>query len=132
MYLVDTNIFLEVLLTQEKREVCKKFLDTNIENLFVSDLSLHTIGIILFRNNKEDVFQRFVNDVIFNVKIITLKVVSYKDLGEIKRAFGLDFDDAYQYKVAREHDLKMVTMDKDFEKVKKDANVLFLQDVPNI
>ena len=48
MYLIDTNIFLEVLLTQEKKETCKKFLDENIKNLYISDFSLHSIGVILF------------------------------------------------------------------------------------
>lgn len=36
MYLIDTNVFLEVLLTQKKKEVCKKFLDKNINNLYIS------------------------------------------------------------------------------------------------
>lgn len=126
MYLVDTNVFLEVLLTQQQQEVCKNFLDANTGNLYISDFSLHSIGIILFRNNKEGVFQKFVSDVIFNIKMVTLKEDSYKGLGEIKRALGLDFDDAYQYKVAKEHGIEIVTMDKDFEKVKEDTNVLFL------
>lgn len=126
MYLLDTNVFLEVLLTQERREICKNFLDANIGNLCISDISLHSIGIILFRNNKEDVFQKFVSDIILNIKKVTLNEDSYRNLVEIKRSFGLDFDDAYQYKVAKEHDLEIVTMDKDFEKVKEEADVLFL------
>ena len=34
MYLVDTNIFLEILLKQEKSKECKKFLEKN-ENIDV-------------------------------------------------------------------------------------------------
>src|SRR3990167_4086300 len=98
MYLVDTNVFLEVLLNQEKRGVCKDFLNSNIENLYITDFSLHSTGVILFRNNKEDIFQKFINDIIAHIKIITLKEDSYKDLVEIRRFFKLDFDDAYQYK----------------------------------
>ena len=30
MHLVDTNVFLEILLEQEKRETCKRFLNENI------------------------------------------------------------------------------------------------------
>ena len=33
MFLVDTNIFLEILLEQDKKESCKKFLINNIGNL---------------------------------------------------------------------------------------------------
>jgi len=126
MYLVDTNIFLEILLAQKKKEKCKEFLNTNIKELYISDFSLHSIGVILFRSNKEDVFQKFVNDIIPNIEIITLPKDLYKDLSEVKRTFKLDFDDAYQYKIAKEYGLKIVSMDKDFEKVKDEVNVIFL------
>ncbi len=127
MYLIDTNIFLEILLTQEKRDACKKFLEENVGSLYISDFSLHSIGVILFRNNREDIFQKFINDVIPNVEIITLPKKSYEDLMEIKRKLELDFDDAYQYKVAKELNLKIVTMDKDFKKIEDDANILYIQ-----
>ena len=48
MYLIDTNVFLEVLLAQEKKQICKDFLKVNIEKLNISDFSLHSIGVILF------------------------------------------------------------------------------------
>jgi len=127
MYLIDTNVFLEVLLTQEKRKICKDFLDLNVGNLYVSDFSLHSIGVILFRGNREDIFQKFVNDVIPNIEIVTLPKESYKDLVGIRERSGLDFDDAYQYRIAKEYDLEIVTMDRDFEKVmNSDINVRFL------
>ena len=125
MYLIDTNVFLEVLLTQEKRENCKKFLDDNIGNLHISDFSLHSIGVILFRNKRQDVFQKFVSDIFPNVEIVTLSKWSYDGLVEIKRKLGLDFDDAYQYMIAKDHDLKLVTMDTDFEVI-TDIHVKFL------
>jgi len=59
MFLVDTNVFLEILLKQHKREDCKKFLNNNIENLKITDFSLHSIGVILFRYGKEVIFQKF-------------------------------------------------------------------------
>src|SRR4030042_2358341 len=117
MHVIDTNIFLEILLTQEKREICKRFLDANVGTLHISDFSLHSIGVILFRNNKEGIFKKFADDVIPKVEIIGLSKESYKDLPEIKKKFDLDFDDAYQYKVVKDHNLEIVTMDNDFEKV---------------
>ena len=129
MYLIDTNIFLEVLLSQERREICKRFLDENGGDLFVSDFSLHSIGVILFRNNREDVFQKFVHDAIPNINIITLSKESYEDLAKIRSEKGLDFDDAYQYKIAQENELKIATMDKDFERIKGEGNITFLQDI---
>lgn len=40
MFLVDTNIFLEVLLIQDKEEDCKEFLDKKIGNLHITDFSI--------------------------------------------------------------------------------------------
>ncbi|MFZ3090715.1 MAG: PIN domain-containing protein [Nitrospirota bacterium] len=126
MYLIDTNIFLEILLAQERREICKKFLNNHIGNLFISDFSLHSIGVILFKNNKEDIYQKFVIDSLPQTGIITLPKESYKDLAGIKRTTGFDFDDAYQFVIAKERDLEIVTMDKDFERAKNVVKVLFL------
>lgn len=47
MFLVDTNIFLEILPGQEKKTICKEFLDDNAGNLNISDFSLHSLGVIL-------------------------------------------------------------------------------------
>ena len=39
MYLLDTNIFLEILLKQDKSDKCKAFLNDNIGLLNISDFS---------------------------------------------------------------------------------------------
>ena len=126
MYLVDTSVFLEVLLIQDKRKICKDFFDLNIGNLYISDFSLHSIGVILLRNKKEDIFQRFTIDVVPNIDIITLPKSSYEHLVETKVKFGLDFDDTYQYMVAKEYGLAIATIDSDFKKVSDYVNVQFL------
>ena len=126
MFLVDTNIFLEILLTQEKQDACRKFLEENVGSLFISDFSLHSIGVIWFRNNREEVFKKFLKDIIPNLEITTLPKMSYEDLAEIKKKLGLDFDDAYQYQVARKRNLKIVTMDKDFKKIGNKADILYM------
>ncbi len=73
-----------------------------------------------------EVIQKFVKDILPNVKIITLSKRSYQSLSDIKRKFGLDFDDAYQYKIAKDNNLELVTLDRDFEKIKNDLIVVFL------
>ena len=72
MFLADTNIFLEILLGQDKKEECKRFLINNIGNLSITDFSLHSIGVILFRYNKEDIFQKFVKDVMSDIRLLSL------------------------------------------------------------
>jgi hypothetical protein len=56
-FLVDTNVFLEILLSQDKKEHCKMFLNNNIGILNITDFSFHSIGVILFRYAKEDIFR---------------------------------------------------------------------------
>lgn len=90
---------------------------------------MHSIGVILFRNSKEKIFKIFLTDILPNVEIITLSKKSYEDLAEIKRKLYLDFDDAYQYKIAWEHHIEIVTIDRDFEKVKDNVKVIFIQDI---
>ena len=46
MFLLDTNIFLEILLQQEKSAAwaCKAFIQKHSEHIYISDFSLHSIG----------------------------------------------------------------------------------------
>jgi len=74
-YLLDTNIFLEIILEQDRSQEAKAFL-TNSEDslLYISDYSLHSIGNLLFRRNKHEIFRDFVLDITENMglQILTL------------------------------------------------------------
>jgi predicted nucleic acid-binding protein len=124
-FLVDTNVFLEILLSQDKKEHCKMFLNDNIGILNITDFSFHSIGVILFRYAKEDIFQKFIEDVIPNIQLISLPIKLYIEVINAKRNLNLDFDDAYQYSTAKYYELTVATMDKDFNKI-KDVDILFL------
>jgi len=125
MFLVDTNVFLEILLRQDKKEDCKRFLEDHFGNISTTDFSLHSIGVILFRHDKEDIFQRFVSDIIPNVKLLSLPMEQYSECIKIKKSLKLEFDDAYQYATAKYYGMKLTTMDRDFEGI-KDVEILFL------
>lgn len=76
-YLVDTNVWLERLLDQEKSFVASKFLDKiPTESIFVSDFSIHSIGVILSRLKKYDVFGKIINDLFLNGRIELLSLDS--------------------------------------------------------
>jgi len=126
MYLIDTNIFLEILLGQEKKESCKNFLHDNHASLSISDFSLHSIGVILFKHKKADIFTEFCGDILHSIDVVTLSKEIYARLAETKVSLKLDFDDAYQYLIAKEHGLKIVTMDDDFKRAKDRVPVIFL------
>ena len=125
MYLVDTNIFLEILLKQAKSQKCKDFLDKNISNFSMTDFSIHSIGVILLKQNEDALFLKFLNDMLPKVNLISLPKEHYKDIITNRKNKKLDSDDAYQYTVCRYHGFKLTTMDQDFKNI-KDLDVLFL------
>lgn len=124
--LIDTNIFLEILLDQEKKEECKYFLNNNINNLCISDFSSHSIGVILFRFRKAKIFEKFLNDILPRVSLVSLPKVAYKDIIALSKNYNLDFDDSYQGAIAKELDCRIMTMDQVFKKVGNDLDIEFL------
>ena len=57
-FLVDTSIMLEVILEQTKADEARALLKkTEEHDFFISDFSLHSIGLILFNRNQHDTFQ---------------------------------------------------------------------------
>lgn len=87
-YLVDTNVFLEILLDQNKKEICKNFLRSNIENLFISDFSLHSIGLILFKYNRSRQFLTFLEDVLDKLEILSLSKANYRNIININMEYN--------------------------------------------
>ena len=128
MFLLDTNIFLEILLSQNKQAVCQRFLQENNGNLCVSDFSVHSIGIILVRHKKHAVWRTFIEELLANVELVSLPHEQYTGVADTAKRYGLDFDDAYQCSVAAAGDLQLVTFDRDFENVAGRIAVTFLDD----
>jgi uncharacterized protein len=116
-YLVDTNVWLELLLDQEQSKIASTFFDLiPTEDLFVSDFSIHSIGVILSRLKKFDVFKTFINDLFVNGQIeqLSLSTVDLINVNSTIQKYKLDFDDSYQFSIAQKYDLTIVTFDKDF------------------
>jgi predicted nucleic acid-binding protein len=81
--------------------------------------------VILFKFGKEDVFQKFLDDIMPTVELLSLPADLYKEVVNAKKNMNLDFDDAYQYCIAKHYRLRVATMDSDFKKT-SDIEVLFL------
>ena len=118
MYLADTNIFLEALLGQDKKDEVQSFLQTiDLRSIFITDLSLHSIGIILYRLENFALFSSFVEDIIVDgVDILSLPPEDLKTLNLTADKFNLDFDDAYQYAVAAKYEMQLISFDTDFDR----------------
>lgn len=120
--LLDTNIFLEIILQQEKEEQVKNLFESVEEHeYFMSDYSLHSIGLLLFRRRQHDVFQKFLDDMTVNagIRVISVFADGMEAVIDVARKSDLDFDDAYQYVAAEKHDLILVSFDTDFARTER-------------
>jgi len=118
MYLVDTNIWLELLLEQDRCQEVKSFFEkVNTDDIHITEFAVYSIGIILSRCEKTDVFKDFITDLVHDsqVDIIRLQGEDYFKIIEAMEEYSLDFDDAYQYAAARKMNLEMVSFDTDFD-----------------
>ncbi|RKU08198.1 VapC toxin family PIN domain ribonuclease [Candidatus Poribacteria bacterium] len=88
----------------------------DLRTIFITDLSLHSIGIILFWLKNFPLFVLFLEDIVINgVGVLSLSPEEHKTLGQPAQQFNLDFDDAYQYAVAKKYDLQLISFDTDFD-----------------
>jgi len=117
VYLIDTNIFLEILLGQEKKDSCKKFLSENSESIYISDFSLHSIGVILLKTKKIQTFQIFLDKFLPDITLLSLPKDKYYQLTSNSQNLLLDFDDSYQFTLAKFYGFHLVSIDKHFKKI---------------
>ena len=119
VYLLDTNIFLELLLKQDESASVQALLSNkDPADLHISDLAFHSIGIILYQKHSAHLFSLFVQD-LFGEGGITILGLGSEDmqrLMQVAAVFQLDFDDAYQYVVAEKFDLMLISFDTDFDR----------------
>jgi uncharacterized protein len=118
VYLLDTNIFLELLLDQDEAASVQALLNTKAPELNISDLAFHSIGIILYHKNAAPLFSDLVRDLFGEggIPILALNSEDILRVEQVATAFHLDFDDAYQYVVAEKFDLVLVSFDADFDR----------------
>jgi hypothetical protein len=118
-FLIDTNIFLEILLEQDKTEDAKAFLlKVDKHDFFASDFSVHSIGLILFYRKQKSVFHQFVQEMLVDcsIPILSLAIEDMQKVITTSDRFNLDFDDAYQYVAAEKYNLEIISFDTDFDR----------------
>ena len=122
MFLLDTNIWLEVLLDQDKAAEVRLLLKAKEAGRFaLTEFSLYSLGVILTRLKKDAAFLDFLSDTLEDsaVRVIRLDTADLKGVPSVCRRFGLDFDDAYQYVAASKYDLTPVSLDSDFDRTER-------------
>jgi len=119
MYLVDTNVWLELLLEQQRAAEVRQFLESvDAGQLSMTEFALNSIGLITTRLRKQNVFEVFISDILEDsaVRRICLSAIDLKGVLTFMNKFHLDFDDAYQYVAAKRNGLLLVSFDADFDK----------------
>lgn len=125
MYLTDANIFLEVLLEQEKADECERFLkkiEKADQEAVITDFLIDAILVVLERNGKgSDDLATFIAS-LSAYRGLTVYFLSLSDrlfATLHMKDFGLDFDDATTYQAMKRMNLDgIVSFDDDFDVIK--------------
>ena len=127
VYLLDTNIILELLLDQDHADEVAAFLNQAApDSLHISEFSLYSLGVILLRLKRFDLFLRSVKDLFLSevIGLLRLGVEDMAKVSEVAHAFGLDFDDSYQYVAAEKFNLELLSFDRDFDRTPRGRKTL--------
>ena len=117
--LLDTNVFLEVLLEQANASAAIELLRNKAKHsLFLSDYALHSIATLLIRKRQPNALQEFLADVVEagRVHVAAVPVPDLRIVIDNAVRFNLDFDDAYQFTLADRLGLTLVSFDHDFDR----------------
>jgi hypothetical protein len=118
-FLVDTNIWLELLLNQQRaQEVRQLFEEREGSDFAITEFPLYSIGLVLTRLSKDQAFAQFIADALeqAGTRLLRLGSAAMKDLLSVRKQYGLDFDDAYQYTAAQKYNLTLLSFDTDFDR----------------
>lgn len=125
-YLLDSNIFLEVELGQERAEACSKtlrrFLTAEMEGV-VTDFSVDTIVIVMENYGKGwDEIRRFLSSLLAykGLHVYFCTLLDRVRATTHMRDHGLDFDDALTLEAMRANGMEeIISYDGDFDPVPK-------------
>ena len=119
MYLLDTNILMEVLLNRKNAASATQFLRSMPgSSFYVTDFALFSLGIYLFKGTRQAYFDLLDDMTHAKVGILRLLFDDNATIAQFKIAetYRLDFDDAYQFVAATREQLTIVSYDSDFDR----------------
>ncbi len=125
MKLIDSNIFLEVLLEQSKSKDCENFLKAiavSQEQAIITDFLIDTICVILGREGKQPkAISQFLSSLLgfAGLSIYNTTIMDKILAAGLMEKHGLDFDDALVLQAMHVNKIKqIVSYDRHFDKIK--------------
>ena len=78
------------------------------------------------RLKRFDLFLRSVKDLFLSevIGLLRLGAEDMAEVSEVAQAFGLDFDDSYQYVAAEKFNLELLIFDRDFDRTPRGRKTL--------
>lgn len=121
MYLLDSNIFLEMIYVRTHASACHALLSGLDDNRcgWITAFSVHAIEAILGKKSRSKELSAFLENLMGH-PYLKVHVTSLEEEAQAVTHIdqkGLDFDDALQYTVAKNHGLTLVTFDRDFDAI---------------
>jgi predicted nucleic acid-binding protein len=120
MFLIDTNIFLELFLGQEKAEECEKLLEKISRGELEAIISKFTVHAIEATLNNPTLILAFLRNVqnSLGLSVYETSVEEEMAASMLMDKVKLDFDDAIQYYIAKKLGVEaIISYDKHFDTV---------------
>src|SRR3989338_4578999 len=121
MHLIDTNIFLEFLLGQKRKDECVSLIKKAISGdlrINITRFCIYSIEIALSRDKKIDELKNFLAIIRSSkgIKIINSDITDDEQIIDLMKKYNLDFDDALHCYICKLYNLKLISFDKHFDK----------------
>ena len=118
--LLDTNIFLEWLLGQQRADECRSLLERAQEggiDVLVTDFALHSIAVIMERSgNKDELPGLFATLASFEgLSVLHASLEEHSAVARLALETSLDFDDAYHAYFAQLRGVPLISFDRHFD-----------------
>ncbi len=119
MFLLDANIWMQLARSRQHVEEVRAFLGVvPYTCLFVTDFAVNSIALNFERRDQLNELPAFLEMSTIGTDIAILRLDIRGICRAVKAAgeLGIDYDDAYQYVAAELHNLKLVSLDADFDR----------------
>ena len=120
MLLIDTNVFLELMLGRERADECERFLDKVSSGELEAAISKFTVHAVEALLNDSNLILAFLRNVQNSLGLSVYETSLEDEIATsmLMDKLKLDFDDALQYYIAKKLGAKaIVSYDKHFDRV---------------